>query len=122
MTDLEVFRDNKGKGWIVLPDSGAVAVKKTRWAHINHGGTWPEKPYFGGKANPEFARATRESAWTPTEGELFWSDQAWDKVEKTGKGVDGFNAINYLRLQHYVSFSLAHSYSAFQGKQGNGCI
>ena len=81
-----------------------------------HGGTWPQKPHFGSKQNPEYARATRESAWVPTEGELFWSDQAWDGVEETGKGVDGFNAIKYLRLQHYVSFSLAHSYSEFQGK------
>jgi len=81
-----------------------------------HGGTWPEKPHFGSKENPEYARATRESAWTPTEGEMFWSDEAWDGVEETGKGVDGFNAIKYLRLQHYVSFSLAHSYSEFQGK------
>jgi hypothetical protein len=52
----------------------------------------------------------------PTEGELFWSDQAWDEVEETGKGVDGFNAIKHLRLQHFVSFSLAHSYSEFQEK------
>jgi hypothetical protein len=85
-------------------------------AGASHGGTWPEEPHFGRKENPEFARATRESAWTPTEGEMFWSDQAWDEVEETGKGVDGFNAIKYLRLQHYVSFSLAHSYSEFQGK------
>ncbi len=81
-----------------------------------HGGTWPEEPHFGSLQNPEFALATRESAWVPTEGELFWSDQAWDGVEETGKGVDGYNAIKYLRLQHYVSFSLAHSYSEFQGK------
>jgi len=81
-----------------------------------HGGTWPQKPYFGTKGNPLFARATRESAWVPTEGEMFWSDQAWDQVEESGKGVDGFNAIKHLRLQHFVSFSLAHSYSAFQGK------
>jgi len=82
----------------------------------SHGGTWPQEPHFGTKENPLFARATRESAWVPTEGELFWSDQAWDGVEETGKGVDGFNAIKHLRLQHFVSFSLAHSYSEFQGK------
>jgi len=81
-----------------------------------HGGTWPEAPHFGTPENPEYARATRESAWVPTEGEMFWSDQAWDEVEETSKGVDGFNAIKYLREQHYVSFSLAHSYSEFQGK------
>jgi hypothetical protein len=81
-----------------------------------HGGTWPQEPHFGSSGNPEFARATRESAWVPTEGEMFWSDQAWDHVEETGHGVDGFNAITYLRLQHFVSFSLAHSYSAFEGK------
>jgi len=81
-----------------------------------HGGTWPQKPHLGSKENPLFARATRESAWVPTEGEMFWSDQAWDGVEETGKGVDGFNAIKHLRLQHYVSFSLAHSYSEFQGE------
>ena len=77
------------------------------------------RPIRGGRLglrNPEYARATRESAWVPTEGEMFWSDEAWDGVEETGKGVDGFNAIKYLRLQHYVSFSLAHSYSEFQGK------
>ncbi len=81
-----------------------------------HGGTWPEAPHYGSSENPEFARATRESAWVPSDGELFWSDQAWDKVEATGQGVDGFNAIKYLRVQHYASFSLAHSYSEFQGK------
>jgi len=81
-----------------------------------HGGTWPQKPHLGSEKNPLFARATRESAWVPTEGEMFWSDQAWDQVEQTGKGVDGFNAIRFLRLQHYVSFSLAHSYSEFQGQ------
>jgi len=80
-----------------------------------HGDTWPEEPHFGSEKNPEFARATRESAWTPTEGELYWSDEAWDGVEKTGKGVDGFNAIKYLRLQHFVCFSLVHSYSQRQG-------
>lgn len=82
----------------------------------SHGGTWPQEPHFGSEENRLFARATRESAWVPTEGEMFWSDQAWDGVEATGKGVDGFNAIKFLRLQHYVSFSLAHSYSEFQGK------
>jgi len=81
-----------------------------------HGGTWPQKPHFGTKENPLFARATRESAWVPTEGEMDWSDRLWDGVEETGKGIDGFNAIKFLRLQHYVSFSLAHSYSEFQGK------
>lgn len=82
----------------------------------SHGGTWPEKPHFGSMKNPEFAWATDESAYAPAEGEMFWSDEAWDEVEETGKGVDGFNAIKFLRLQHYVSFSLAHSYSEFQGK------
>jgi hypothetical protein len=85
-------------------------------AGASHGGTWPQGPHFGSDKNRLFSRATRESAWVPTEGEMFWSDQAWDGVEETGKGVDGFNAIKFLRLQHYVSFSLAHSYSEFQGK------
>ncbi len=107
---------NEGTAFSLEPEARIGFNNDGVLAGPTHGGTWPEKPCFGHKDNPEYVRATRESAWTPTEGEMFWSDQAWDEVEKTGKGVDGFNAIKHLRLQHYVSFSLAHSYSEFQGK------
>jgi hypothetical protein len=42
------------------------------------------------------------------DGELFWADQA-------GK-VDGLEAAVRMRLHHYSSFSLAHSYSEKEGK------
>lgn len=67
------------------------------------GGTWPEPPYLGSPGNPEFDIITRESAYMPVDGELFWADYA-------GR-VDGFKAIERFRLHHYSSFSIAHSYS-----------
>lgn len=82
----------------------------------SHGGTWPEAPLFGKPGNPEFDRVTLESAWTPTDGELFWSDQGCEGTETQNKGVDGFAAINYLRLHRFSSFSIAHSYSEREGQ------
>lgn len=67
------------------------------------GGTWTEEPFLGSPGNPEFDIMTRESAYVPVDGELFWSDQAGM--------VDGFKAIERFRLHHYSSFSIAHSYS-----------
>jgi len=80
------------------------------------GGTWPEPPHFGGPGNPEFDYMTRESAFVPVDGELFWSDQGFDGKAARGKGVDGLNAAVRMRLHHYTSFSLAHSYSEREGQ------
>jgi hypothetical protein len=80
------------------------------------GGTWPEPPHFGGPGNPEFDSMTRESAFVPVDGELFWSDQGFDGKAARGKGVDGLNAAVRMRLHHYSSFSLAHSYSEREGQ------
>ena len=80
------------------------------------GGTWPEGPHFGQPGNPEFDYMTRESPFVPVDGELFWSDQGFDGRAARGKGVDGLNAAVRMRLHHYSSFSLAHSYSEREGK------
>jgi Domain of unknown function (DUF4832)/Domain of unknown function (DUF4874) len=80
------------------------------------GGTWTEPPHFGQPGNPEFDYMTRESAFVPVDGELFWSDQGFDGKAARGKGVDGLNAALRMRLHHYSSFSLAHSYSEREGK------
>ena len=80
------------------------------------GGTWPEPPHFGQPGNPEFDYMTRESPFVPVDGELFWSDQGFDGRAARGKGVDGLNAAVRMRLHHYSSFSLAHSYSEREGK------
>ena len=85
-------------------------------ARRSHGGTWPEKPHFGSPGNPEFDYMTRESAFLPVDGELFWSDQGFDGKAEAGKGVDGLNAAIHMRLHHYSSFSLAHSYSWREGE------
>jgi hypothetical protein len=82
----------------------------------SHGGTWPEGPRFGNPGNPEYDYMTRESAYLPVDGELFWSDQGFDGKAAGGKGVDGLNAAIRLREHHYASFSLAHSYSEREGK------
>jgi len=80
------------------------------------GGTWPEPPHFGQPGNAEFDYMTRESAFVPVDGELFWTDQGFDGKAARGKGVDGLNAAVRMRLHHYSSFSLAHSYSEREGR------
>ncbi len=72
------------------------------------GGTWTEPPLFSNPGNPEFDYMTGESPYVPVDGELFWADQ--------GGKVDGLRAAVRLRLHHYSSFSLAHSYSEREGK------
>lgn len=72
------------------------------------GGTWTEPPLFSNPGNPEFDYMTRECPYVPVDGELFWADQ--------GGPVDGLRAAVRLRLHHYSSFSLAHSFSGREGK------
>jgi len=72
------------------------------------GGTWPEPPQFSNPGNPQFDYMTQESPYVAIDGELFWSDQ--------GGKIDGLRAARRLRLHHYSSFSLAHSYSEREGK------
>lgn len=82
----------------------------------SHGGTWPEAPLYGSPGNPEFDRVTAESAWVPVDGELFWSDLGWNGREIPDNRVEGMDAIRYLRLHRFSSFSIAHSYSEREGK------
>lgn len=72
------------------------------------GGTWPEPPHYANPGNPEFDTMTDQSAYVPVDGELFWGDQ--------GGKVDGLRAAVRMRLHHYSSFSLSHSYSEREGK------
>lgn len=72
------------------------------------GGTWTEPPRYANPGNPEFDYMTNECPFVPVDGELFWSD--------INGRVDGFKAAVRMRLHHYSSFSLAHSYSGQEGK------
>jgi hypothetical protein len=72
----------------------------------NDGFTWPEPPHFSNPQNPEFTMATVESAFTPTEGELF--------VKDVGGAVDGFEAAVRFRLHHYCAFSFFHGNSELE--------
>ena len=72
------------------------------------GGTWPEPPHFSKPGNPEFDYMTAECPYVAVDGELFWSDQ--------GGKVEGLRAAIRMRLHHYSSFSIAHSYSEQEGK------
>jgi len=76
-------------------------------AYNNCGGTWTEPPLFSQPGNPEFDYMTKESAFVPVDGELFWKDQ--------GGKVDGLRAAVRMRLHHYTTFSIAHSYSEREG-------
>jgi Domain of unknown function (DUF4832)/Domain of unknown function (DUF4874) len=69
----------------------------------NDGFTWPEPPYYANPGNPEFDYFTDESPYLANDGELYWH-------MKIGK-IDGWKAAVRLRLHHYTSLSLAHSYS-----------
>jgi len=77
-------------------------------AETTDGGTWPEPPHYANPGNPEFDVMTRESAYVPVDGELFWADQ--------GGKVEGLRAATRMRLHHYTPFSLSHSYSEREGK------
>ncbi|MCP4640522.1 MAG: DUF4832 domain-containing protein [bacterium] len=77
-------------------------------AHNNCGGTWTEPPHFSNPGNPEFDYMTVESPYLPVDGELFWSDQ--------GGVVEGLRAAVRMRLHHYSTFSIAHSFSEREGK------
>jgi hypothetical protein len=72
------------------------------------GGTRTEPPLFSHPGNPEFDYMTDESPYVAIDGELFWSDQ--------GGKIDGLRAAERLRLHHYSSLSLAHSFSGREGK------
>ena len=67
------------------------------------GWTWPEPPNYGSPGNPEFDYWTRECPWLAIDGELFWHDAVGH--------IDGWQAAVRLRMHHYTSLSLAHSYS-----------
>jgi Domain of unknown function (DUF4874)/Domain of unknown function (DUF4832) len=83
------------------------------FAGISDGGTWPEPPFYRNPGNPEFDYMTRESTYTPVDGELYWGDQGI----KNKKGIDdGLAAAIRMRLHHYSSFSLEHSYFGSEGK------
>lgn len=71
------------------------------------GGTWTEEPLFSSPGNPEFDYMTKECPYLPVDGELFWSD--------IDGRVDGLDAAVRMKLHHYSSFSLAHSYSGHEG-------
>lgn len=77
-------------------------------AYNNCGGTWTEPPLYSNPGNPEFDYMTHESPYVPVDGELFWSD--------IGGKVEGLRAAIRMRLHHYSSFSLAHSFVEREGK------
>ena len=72
-------------------------------ASNRHGETWKRGP-----GDPEFDLMTQESAWLPVDGELFWGDAMG--------AVDGLEAAKYLRLHHFTTLSISHSYSEREGK------
>ncbi len=78
-------------------------------ANISDGGSWPEPPFYAKPGNPAFDRVTIESPFMAVDGELYWGDQ--------GGQIDGMRAAKRLRLHHYTSLSLTHSYSGFEGKR-----
>lgn len=78
-------------------------------ANKSDGGTWQEPPFYANPGNPQFDTETIESPYMAVDGELFWSDQ--------GGQIDGMKAALRLRLHHFTSLSLAHSYSGYEGKR-----
>jgi len=83
------------------------------FAGVSDGGTWPEPPFYRNPGNPAFDYMTRESAYVPVDGELYWSDQG---IKGEGGIDDGLQAAIRMRLHHYSTFSLEHSYSGSEGK------
>lgn len=77
----------------------------------SHGGSFGT----GVPGDPLFDVMTRESPWVPVDGELFWADQGWNGKETKGNQLRGGDAARYLRLHHFTTFSIAHSYSEREG-------
>lgn len=77
----------------------------------SHGGSFGR----GAAGDASFDLMTRESPWVPVDGELFWSDQGWNGTETKGNVPRGADVAQYLRLHHFTTFSLAHSYSEHEG-------
>ncbi|VAX29623.1 hypothetical protein MNBD_IGNAVI01-1049, partial [hydrothermal vent metagenome] len=75
----------------------------------NDGGTWSEPPFYANPGNPNFDIVTKESPYMAVDGELYWSDQ--------GGKIDGLKAALRMRLHHFTSFSITHSYSGYEGKR-----
>ena len=82
-------------------NDGFLATRTCGW-------TWPEPPYYSNPGNPEFDYMTRECPYVPVDGELYWRDDRGN--------VDGLRAIVRMRLHHYGTFSLWHSYSGRVGQ------
>lgn len=77
----------------------------------SHGGSFGR----GEAGDSSFDTMTRESPWVPVDGELFWADQGWNGTETKGNALRGGEVAQYLRLHHFTTFSLAHSYSEREG-------
>lgn len=77
----------------------------------SHGGSFGK----GESGDPSFDLISRESAWVPVDGELFWSDQGWDGTETKGNVPLGRDVACYLRQHRFTTFSMAHSYSEHEG-------
>jgi hypothetical protein len=113
MTQVRVPRY---KRWVLNASNAHSGIPAARIGFNNDGflagetsgGTWPEPPHFANPGNPEFDYMTRESPYLAIDGELFWGDQ--------GGEVNGLRAAKRLRLHHYSSLSLAHSYSGREGQ------
>lgn len=120
MTQVRVPKYKKwvlGEGFQVLDASRAFSpIPAARIGFHNDGflagktcgGTWLEQPFLSNPGNPEFDYMTAECPYVAVDGELFWSD--------IDGRVDGFKAAQRMRLHHYSSFSIAHSYSEMEGK------
>jgi hypothetical protein len=77
-------------------------------ARHDDGWTWPEPPHFANPGNPQFDYMTRECPFVPVDGEMFWGDSFGT--------AEGWAGAQRLRLHHYSSLSLAHSYSLREGR------
>lgn len=77
----------------------------------SHGGSFEK----GQPGDGSFDVMTRESPWVSVDGELFWADQGWNGTETKGNALRGGDVAQYLRLHHFTTFSLAHSYSEREG-------
>lgn len=73
-------------------------------AYHHDGGTFPDAG-FSYPRNKEFSRVSRESAFMPVDGELYWNEEP-DPLSATG-----IRAIDRFRRHHYTTFSLVHGNS-----------
>ena len=104
MMRRQTYREQAARllGWDVETMHRVGFYNDGTLANYEDGGTFIGQKPYGMEGCPEFDAVTRQSAWYPVDGELFWN-HGENPVYSSGLA-----AIKRLALHHYSTFSVVH--------------